>query len=99
MSSRDHEHQLLMRCAQAARGNTRAQKSDEANLFRLASQLVKSSYPAEATRLARASDEFFKAHGDTGRMRFPDMVQSGVVRDLPRFRNMLVHYLKDERVW
>lgn len=97
--AREHENQLLTRCAQVAQAASHAVSPDEANVFRLAAQLVKSRYPAAAANLESAGERFFQSHLQARKKRFPEVVQSGLVRDLPRFRNMLERQLKGQRTW
>lgn len=98
--TREVEDRLLTRCVMAARDRVPVALSpDEANVFRLAAQLVKTRYPAAASYLERTSKSYFANHREASPKRFPDLVKSGVVTDLPRFRTLLEHRLEGKRTW
>ena len=94
MSARGLESKLLTRCASVARAqDDLARDQYEANVFRLASMLVRSRFPHESARLMRASDRYFLLHpGD--RLAPDEVVRQGWVLSLPRLRDMLNHQLQ-----
>jgi hypothetical protein len=63
MTDRDVEAALLTRCAAVAReAAPAAQDQREANVFRLASMVVRSQFPRESDRLMLTSEQYFAAH-------------------------------------
>lgn len=89
MTPRDAESALLDRCSVVARAAAQlAQDQREANVFRLASMVVRTQFPGEATRLLRASESYFASHPNEKLP--PDaVVKLGWVLSLPRLRDML----------
>ncbi len=99
MLTRDTEDRLLARCAQVGRDASRALSADEANVFRLAAQLVRSWYPDAAQHLDLSSKQYFVSHRSVHMRRFEDLTKNGLVTDLPRFRGMLLQRLKGKSTW
>lgn len=94
MVSRDLEAQFLTRCVQVATTSASASTADEANLFRLAAQLVRTWYPEAASKLELSSRRFFEGHQRAQVRRFDDLVREGLVTDVSRLRSMLLHRLR-----
>jgi hypothetical protein len=94
MTGREKEARLLALCRRAAAGESEAATAGEADLFRLAAQLVRSWHPEQADKLDLASRTFFQKLDGRQASRFDEMVRSGQVRDIPRLRSMLLHQLK-----
>lgn len=93
MNSRDVEAALLSRCAEVAQERVLAACDQrEANVFWLASMVVKSRFPQESLRLMRVSEQYFAMHPDE-RVAPAEMVCKGWVMGLPRLRDMLTHHL------
>lgn len=93
MTARDVESALLTRCAAVAREVApTAQDQREANVFRLASMVVRSEFPRESNSLMLASEQYFATHPNESLL--PDaVVRNGWVLSLPRLRDMLCHRL------
>lgn len=93
MTARDVEAALLTRCAAVARGVApTAQDQREANVFRLASMVVRSEFPRESNNLMLASEQYFSTHPNESLLPC-EVVRSGWVTSLPRLRDMLSHRL------
>lgn len=89
MTARDVEAALLTRCAAVAREVApTAQDQREANVFRLASMLVRSEFPRESNSLMLASEQYFAMHPNEGLLASA-VVRNGWVMSLPRLRDML----------
>ena len=89
MNARDLEAALLARCVLTATASkTAALDKREANIFMLASSVVRSRFPQESKRLRQASEEYFAA-APTDRLSSEEVVRSGWVLNLPRLRAML----------
>lgn len=96
MNARDYEESVLVRCLASASAKSAALNADEANIFLLASKLVKVNYPIAAERLDAASADYFKST-QMRPMNSEDVVRAGLVPGLPRFRQMLEFRLKGIR--
>lgn len=94
MNARDREDLMLARCVRASRSATTAATTDEASVFRLAAQLVKTWHPDASHRLDVCSQQYFKSHPSDHALRFDDLVRAGLVTDVSRLRNMLLHQLR-----
>jgi hypothetical protein len=93
MTARDVEAALLTRCAAVAReAAPAAQDQREANVFRLASMVVRSEFPRESDRLMLASEQYFAAHPNDSLLPGA-VVRNGWIVSLPRLRDMLSHRL------
>lgn len=89
MESRDVESILLDGCVDVARGQLGAARDGrEANVFRLASLVIESSFPLESLRLMEASKAYISAHPED-EVALADIVKNGWVISLPRLRDML----------
>jgi uncharacterized protein (DUF924 family) len=93
MIARELEAALLTRCTAAAREVVSAAKDQrEANVFQLASMVVRSQFPRESTSLMRASEQYFATHPNE-RLAPGEVVRNGWVLSLPRLRDMLSRQL------
>ena len=93
MKARDVEAALLTRCAAVAReAAPAAQDQREANVFRLASMVVRSKFPRESDRLMLASEQYFAVHPNDSLVPGA-VVRNGWIVSLPRLRDMLSHRL------
>ncbi len=89
MTARDIEEALLTRCAAVAReAASAAQDQREANVFRLASMVVRSEFPRESDRLMWASERYFAANPNDSLLPGA-VVRNGWIVSLPRLRDML----------
>jgi hypothetical protein len=94
MDSRELEASLLARCAAAARTTADAARDKrEANVFRLASMVVRSRFPDEASHLMTASDRYFRVY-PSEKLGPEEVVRAGWVASLPRLRDMLTLQLR-----
>jgi hypothetical protein len=94
MTSRDVERTLLSRCAAAAKGElASAVDQREANVFRLASMVLRPRLPSEAARLMTASDCYFTRH-PADLVASAEVVRNGWVLSVPRLRDMLTMQLR-----
>lgn len=93
MNAREAESELLARCSAVAREAVQsAQNQREANVFRLAAQVLRSRFPRESLRLIQASERYFVSRPNE-RLAPADVVRKGWVSSLPRLRDMLSHRL------
>jgi len=96
VTAREVEAALLARCSFVAREPSQtAQNQREANVFRLASMVVRSEFPSESQGLLRASEEYFDSH-PAERLEPSYVVNKGWVSNLPRLRDMLSQTLKGQ---
>jgi hypothetical protein len=93
MTSRATEELLLKRCLTVAQTGSDALSPDEANLFRLVAQLVRTNYPAESAVLEQSHARYFSGHPEVAGLSFLTMLDTGLVTDLPRLRSVLEHQL------
>ena len=88
-NARETEAEWLACCTRAAMQPDAAARSPrEANVFRLALMVIRSRFPAEASRLLQASDRFFSQQPDD-LLSPADVVRHGWVASLPRLRDAL----------
>lgn len=89
MTARDVESALLIRCAAVAReAAPTAQDQREANVFRLASMVVRAEFPRESNSLMLASEQYFATHPNESLLTGA-VIRNGWVLSLPRLRDML----------
>lgn len=89
MTARDAEFALLTRCTTVAREIApTAQDQREANVFRLASMVVRSEFPCESNNLMLASEQYFATHPNESLLP-GEIVNNGWIMSLPRLRDML----------
>lgn len=68
----------------------------EANVFRLASMVVRSTFPNESNSLMAASERYFATHpGEL--LHSSEVIRNGWVMTLPRLRDMLSRQLLTPR--
>lgn len=99
MWTRESEDTLLKLCLSAARTKRPPRNANEADVFRLVAQLVRTRHPALAANLNKTTEEYFVLHTTLRPRPFPEVVQAGLVRDLSRFRNLLERQLSGARTW
>lgn len=89
MNARQTEAVLLKRCTDAARQPTLAAADQrEANVFLLASMIVRSGYPDESKNLKAASEKYFARHeGD--RLSASAVLKNGWIISFPRLHGLL----------
>lgn len=93
MTARDVESAMLTRCAIVAREVApTAQDQREANVFRLASMVVRSEFRRESNSLLLASEKYFATHPNESLLPC-EVVRNGWVLSLPRLRDMLSRQL------
>ncbi len=93
MNARDQEFALLTRCAVVAQQPVlQAQDQREANVFRVASMVLRSRFPLESQTLLQASEQYFSQHPED-KLEAVEVVKKGWVSNLPRLRDMLTHLL------
>mgnify|MGYP000885031106 CR=1 FL=1 len=97
ITAREREAWMLERCVAAAQGMVdTASDRREANVFRVASMIVRPRFPRQAESLLQASDRYFAAHpGD--KLGTQDVIRHGWTPGLPRMREMLSARLKSDR--
>lgn len=94
MNARETEGKLLARCAAAARSTSATvENQQEANVFRVASMLLRSKFPQESAHLMDACNLYFGRHPNE-RLTAEDVVRKGWVFSLPRLRDMLTVRLR-----
>lgn len=90
MQAREHEAALWDRCLSAAKDSAEeeAQNLREANVFRLAGMVLRSSFPDEAAGLTLVSRRYFANH-PSDLVPLEQVVRNGWVSNLPRLRAAL----------
>lgn len=98
MSARDVERSMLERCSVAASSSYVLPATDQrdANIFRLASILLRSRFPVESQRLGAAADAYLTAHPDE-RVEPTELIRRRWIIGLPRLRDMLTAHLERTR--
>ncbi len=96
--SRQTESDLVNRCVSAAGTGRPAADRDEADIFRLVAQLLKTRYPIQACKLEDAASVYFGSSIQLPRS-FPETVQDGLVRDVARLRHLLESACEGVRSW
>lgn len=95
-AARDREAQMLTRCAAIAleRGaRSLPIDSREANVFRVASMVIQSRFPAESRRLMDAAEHYYLQH-PSARAPVVDVIRYGDVISLPRLRDSLTRLMR-----
>lgn len=93
MSARETESRLIARCCTVARDSTQsALNQREANVFRLASMVIQSRFPAESDKLRATSEQYFAKYPGE-KLELPEVVRKGWVIGLPRLRDRLSRQL------
>lgn len=96
--SRQFESDLVSRCVAAAKQGSDPASRDDADIYRLAAQLLKTRYPDEARKLDNAALAYFRTTGDKPRS-FPQVVNERLVRDVPRLRHLMENGLAGVKSW
>ncbi|MGD9871051.1 MAG: hypothetical protein AB7S63_08340 [Thauera sp.] len=94
MTARSTEAEMLRRCTDAAIGKRlSADDVTDANVFRLAAMLLRSTFPDEAARLNRLSEAYFRMRPDE-RLAAEEVIRRGWLFSLPRTRQILTSELQ-----
>ena len=94
MTARSIEAEMLRRCADAAIGKRlSAEDVTDANVFRLAAMLLRSTFPDEAARLRQLSEAYFRTRPDD-RLAAEEVIHRGWLFSLPRTRQILTSELR-----
>lgn len=96
--SRQFESDLVNRCVKAAKTGRNPASPEEADIYRLSAQLLKTRYPEEARKLNNAATAYFGMSDHKPRS-FPQVVNDGLVRDVPRFRQLMEHAFAGLTSW
>lgn len=96
--SRQTESDVVKRCIEVGTGGSSAANRHDADIYRVAAQLLMTRYPIEAARLKQAAEHYFDASGHQPRS-FSRVVEEGLVCNLARLRNLLEHALAGVRSW
>lgn len=96
--SRQLESELVDHCMTVAEFGSRAENRDQADIYRLTAQLLKTRYPDEARKLDESADVYFGVHNQKPRS-FPEVVEAGLVMDVPRFRQLMENALAGVTSW
>ncbi|MBU3640967.1 hypothetical protein [Polynucleobacter sp. Fuers-14] len=88
-SPRDQEDLILNKCVAVSLGRLdKAADAQEANVFRVASLVLQSTYPNHATKLAKVATVYFDSHpGEL--VQSAQVIRNRWVVSLPRLRDML----------
>lgn len=96
MSPREQEQVLVAICAATALGNCASASSKvEASVMLIASGLIRSQYPTEANRLAKAGNDYLNDQR-LDSISAIDALKQGVILGLPRFKDMLSRQIQQE---
>ena len=98
MSARENEAQLMRVFVSAVEQQRPPADQREADLFRFAAQLLKTSHPQAAAALQQGAQRFYALANATPKP-FPQMVADGLVTDVPRFRHHLENHFRGVRAW
>lgn len=93
MTARSEEAAILADCTQAAMGQRVALSQKQAHVYRIASMVVQSRYPVEASALMRAGNSYFAKHPEQ-LLPSSEVLSRGWVSSLPRLRDMLTVQLR-----
>ena len=94
MNARETERHLIARCIDVANGRDEPPHDQrEANVFALASMLIRSTHPRQSQRLVEVADLYFSKN-PASRVPAADMVRREWVVGLPRLRDLLGYELK-----
>lgn len=94
MNYRKQEGVLIHSSVDVSRGvSTKAKNSEEANYFRIASMVIRSSFPSESNILLRVSDDYFSHYPDA-LLSVEDALKNGLIVSLSRLRDSLTRQLQ-----
>ena len=97
--AREMESRQILLCLEVVAGRRLvASTADEADVFRLAAQLVSTNFPQQSMALDRAATAYFTQSGNNPRS-FPKTVADGLIMDVPRLRNLLERALQGIPSW
>jgi len=100
MDARAKEDFLLTKCLKAGSPGVLLQPAEfdviDANLFILAARLINNALPSAASRLNEAGMNYLAMCGSAP-MQCEEMIHSGLITSLPRFKQMLEHKFKEKR--
>ncbi|SOY40326.1 conserved hypothetical protein [Cupriavidus phytorum] len=88
MGSRAEESKTIQRCVEAALGLASPVSRREANVFRLASMILRPRFPSESRRLWAICEEYFALH-PSDLIESAQIVRNGWVVSVPRLRDSL----------
>lgn len=98
MWTREREAQLVEAIADAV-ATRRAPASDqEADVYRLSAQLLRTNHVSAAAFLDQEANQFFQ-RAQIPRRSFPQIVADGLVSNVPRLRNLLERRMRGVRSW
>jgi len=96
--NRETEADLVNSLADAVAMRRLPKSGREADVYRLSAQLLKTKHRVAADFLDSAARQFhYQAH--TAPRPFPEVVKDGLVRDVPRLRNLLEKRMDGVRSW
>lgn len=98
MWTRATEAQLVEAIADAVSARRAPISDEEADVYRLSAQLLRTNHAGAAAFLDHAADQFFQ-HAQVPRRSFPQIVSDGLVSNLPRLRNLFEQRLSGFRSW
>jgi hypothetical protein len=96
MDARQKEAECLKKCLLAAKAKTFPLDANEASIFIVAAKLLKGLYPASAAQL-EATGVAYLATTHEKQLKCEDMIRSGLIAGLPRFKSMLEQTMKRDR--
>lgn len=97
-SARESEDARLTSLLDAINTKRDPSSNSEADLFRLTAQLLKTRFPAQATTLDTAARNYF-AQNKVKPRPFPQMVDDGLIKDVPRFRHAIENRCAGVKTW
>jgi hypothetical protein len=96
MTAREKESAVLSRCVAVANAaEAQAHDAREANVFYVAALVVRTRFPAAASRLMATSARYFATH-PYAQVASSDVVRQGWIVSLPRLRDLLSRRLAAE---
>lgn len=98
MWTREQEAALVDSMVQAVESQRSPVSSDEADVYRLAGQLLKTRYRQAAAFLDGAARAFYSAEKVVPRS-YPQVVADGLVSDVARLRNLLEKRMSGVTSW
>jgi len=98
MWTREREALLVDSLADAVSHHRPPTSDQEADVYRLSAQLLKTRYRAAAEFLDASSRQFYERAAVAPRP-FPQVVSDGLVADVPRLRQLLEKRLAGVRTW
>jgi hypothetical protein len=98
MWTRDKESKLLDAVGNAVAMNRRPVSGDEADVYRLTAQLLKTRFQSAAKFLDQAAHQFYRKAKVAPRP-FAKVVADGLLADVPRLRNLLEKHLSGVHSW